>query len=189
MELKKLKLDFSVCKVKDYLQVNWDTEYLFIGKTDEEHSLVCPTEEVPSNVIQQEDGWRGFRIQGNLDFSLVGILSKISAILADHGISVRIWCPIFLSCNEYYTVFLHSRENATFLELCKNFPNIPIDADRLLPNSLRRVSFALIQAGIDSLRIFCCHLPEAVLYYAWRVISDGQFQEKNLHIPVPAEKI
>lgn len=88
MELKKLKLDFSVCKVKDYLQVNWDTEYLFIGKTDEEHSLVCPTEEVPSNVIQQEDGWRGFRIQGNLDFSLVGILSKISAILADHGISI-----------------------------------------------------------------------------------------------------
>lgn len=46
------------------------------------------TEEVPDNVIQQEDGWQGFRIQGNLDFSLVGILSKISAILADHGISI-----------------------------------------------------------------------------------------------------
>lgn len=68
--------------------MNLDAEYLFIGKTDEERSIVCATEEVPDNVIQQEDGWQGFRIQGNLDFALVGILSKISAILADHGISI-----------------------------------------------------------------------------------------------------
>ncbi len=88
MELKKLNRDFSVCKVKDYSHVNLDAEYLFIGKTDEERSIVCATEEVPDNVIQQEDGWQGFRIQGNLDFALVGILSKISAILADHGISI-----------------------------------------------------------------------------------------------------
>lgn len=88
MKLKKLNRDFSVCKVKDYSHVNLDAEYLFIGKTDEERSIVCVTEEVPDNVIQQEDGWQGFRIQGNLDFSLVGILSKISAILADHGISI-----------------------------------------------------------------------------------------------------
>ena len=77
MELKKLKLDFSVCKVKVYLQVNWDTESLFIGKTDEEHSLVCPTEEVPSNVIQQEDGWRGYgvlyfyRVMNIIQFSYI----------------------------------------------------------------------------------------------------------------------
>ena len=88
MELKKLNRDFSVCKVKDYSHVNLDAKYLFIGKTDEERSIVCATEEVPDNVIQQEDGWQGFRIQGNLDFALVGILSKISAILADHGISI-----------------------------------------------------------------------------------------------------
>lgn len=88
MELKKLNRDFSVCKVKDYSHVNLDAEYLFIGKTDEERSIVCATEEVPDNVIQQEDSWQGFRIQGNLDFALVGILSKISAILADHGISI-----------------------------------------------------------------------------------------------------
>lgn len=88
MELKKLNRDFSVCKVKDYSHVNLDAKYLFIGKTDEERSIVCATEEVPDNVIQQEDGWQGFRIQGNLDFTLVGILSKISAILADHGISI-----------------------------------------------------------------------------------------------------
>ena len=88
MELKKLNRDFSVCKVEDYSFVNWDAEYCFTGKTDEECSLVCITEDVPANVVLRDDGWRGFRIQGMLDFSLVGILSKIAVILADNGISI-----------------------------------------------------------------------------------------------------
>lgn len=88
MELKKLNKDFSVCKVEDYSLVNLDAEYCFIGKTDEENSLVCTTEDVPSNVIQCEDGWKCLRIQGVFDFSLVGILSKISAILADNAVPI-----------------------------------------------------------------------------------------------------
>ena len=31
---------------------------------------------------------RGFRIQGVLDFSLIGILSKLSAILAENGVGI-----------------------------------------------------------------------------------------------------
>ena len=38
--------------------------------------------------IERDDGWKGFRIQGPLDFSLIGILSKISGILADHKIGI-----------------------------------------------------------------------------------------------------
>ena len=79
---------FSVCQVEDYSQVNLDAEYCFIGKTDEEKSLVCITSDVPSNVIQRDDGWKGFRVQGILDFSLIGILSKISDILAKNSISI-----------------------------------------------------------------------------------------------------
>jgi hypothetical protein len=41
-----------------------------------------------------ETGWRAFRIQGVLDFSLIGILSKISAILADNGIGIFAVSPI-----------------------------------------------------------------------------------------------
>jgi len=37
---------------------------------------------------ERDDGWRGFRIQGVLDFSLIGILSKLSGILADNHIGV-----------------------------------------------------------------------------------------------------
>ena len=88
MDIKKIHQDFSVCQVKDYSLVNLDSEYSFIGKTDEEKSLVCITSEVPANVIQRDDGWKGFRIQGVLDFLLVGILAKIAGILADNGIAI-----------------------------------------------------------------------------------------------------
>ncbi len=36
----------------------------------------------------REDGWRAFRIEGVLDFSLTGILSAISGILAENGIGI-----------------------------------------------------------------------------------------------------
>lgn len=88
MEIEKIYQDFSVCQVKDYSLANLNSEYSFIGKTDEEKSLVCPTNEVPENTIQRDDGWKAFRIQGVLNFSLIGILAKIATLLADNGISI-----------------------------------------------------------------------------------------------------
>lgn len=88
MELKKLHHDFTVCKVKDFSETDLSQEFCFVGKTDEELSVVCLTERVPGNVTKREDGWKAFRIQGILDFSLIGILAKISAILAEHEIGI-----------------------------------------------------------------------------------------------------
>ena len=88
MELKRIEHDFSVCKIEDFTLVNLDARYCFIGKTDEELSLVCLTQDVPANAIKRDDGWKAFRIQGVLDFSLIGILSKLSGILAEHGIGI-----------------------------------------------------------------------------------------------------
>lgn len=88
MEIKIIDFDFSVCKVENYSLTNMDSEYCFIGKTDEENSLVCITSDVPTNVIERDDGWKAFRIQGILDFSLIGILAKISGILADNKIGI-----------------------------------------------------------------------------------------------------
>ena len=88
IEIKKIHQDFSVCKVMDYSLVNLNSEYSFVGKTDEEKSLVCITSDVPPNVIQRDDGWKGFRIQGILDFSLIGILSEIAEILAKNSIAI-----------------------------------------------------------------------------------------------------
>lgn len=88
MELKRIDYNFSICKVTDYSLIRLDSEYIFIGKTDEEKSLVCITTDVPPNVTERDDGWRAFRIQGELDFSLIGILSKISGILAENKIGI-----------------------------------------------------------------------------------------------------
>ena len=88
MELKKLPYDLTVCKVESMKDIDTDAEFFFIGKTDEELSLVCRTEDVPAKTAERDDGWRGFRIQGVLDFSLIGILSKLSGILADNKIGI-----------------------------------------------------------------------------------------------------
>lgn len=88
MEIEKIDKEFSVCKVESYSRTNMDAEYVFVGKTDEEKSLVCLTKDVPDNVIERDDGWKAFRIQGILNFSLIGILSKISGLLADNGIGI-----------------------------------------------------------------------------------------------------
>lgn len=88
MEIKRLDYDFSVCQVKDYSEVDLTKPYCFIGKTDEENSLVCLTQEVPEHVIARDDGWKAFRIQGVLDFSLIGILAKIASLLADNKIGL-----------------------------------------------------------------------------------------------------
>lgn len=88
MQIKKIYHNLSICQVEDYSLVNLEADYSFIAKTEEERSLVCITKDVPSNVIRREDGWKAFCVQGVLDFSLIGILSKISTILAERGISI-----------------------------------------------------------------------------------------------------
>ena len=88
MELKRIDHKLTVCKVKDVSDINLDADFYFVGKTDEELSLVCRTEDTPQNTTERDDGWRGFRIQGILDFSLIGILSKLSGILAENSIGI-----------------------------------------------------------------------------------------------------
>ena len=88
MELKKIPYDLTVCKVADTAAIDLSGEFYFIGKTDEELSLVVPTDAVPAETTERDDSWRAFRIQGVLDFSLIGILSKISSILAENKIGI-----------------------------------------------------------------------------------------------------
>ena len=88
MELKRLPHDLTLCKLSRIEDADLSADFFFLGKTDEEISLVCRTEDVPENTSARDDGWRAFRIQGVLDFSLIGILSRLSAILAENGIGI-----------------------------------------------------------------------------------------------------
>ena len=86
--LRILRGAFSVCKVADYSMIDQSRPWCFTGATDEELSLVCETERVPKNVTAREDGWRGLGVRGALDFSLIGILAGISAVLAGERIGI-----------------------------------------------------------------------------------------------------
>ena len=88
MKLKKLPYTLTVCKMETVEQIDLNDGFYFIGRTDEEISLVCRTECTPARTLEREDGWRGFRIEGTLDFSLIGILSPIAAILAENKIGI-----------------------------------------------------------------------------------------------------
>ena len=86
MEIRKLNQEFSVCKVMDYSLVNMDAEYSFIGKTEEEKSLVCITSDVPPNTIQRDDGWSTY----NTDYVLIKKenYQKALDILKDSGYEI-----------------------------------------------------------------------------------------------------
>ena len=88
MELKKLPDALTVCKLARPEDADVSKDLFFLGRTDEEISLVCRTEDVPDNTTAREDGWRCFRIRGELAFYLTGILAGIAGILAEHDISI-----------------------------------------------------------------------------------------------------
>ncbi len=88
MKLKTLPYAFTVCRLADASQIDLNRDFYFLARTDEELSLVCRTEDAPANTAVRDDGWRAFRIEGVLDFSLIGILSRLSAILAENEIGI-----------------------------------------------------------------------------------------------------
>ena len=97
-----LPMEFSVCRVRDYSSVDIEGPFTFTGRTDRERSLVCP---IPSDVMDREDGWRALRVSGTLDFSLVGIISRIAGVLSERGI------PVFV-ISTYDTDYLLVRASA-----------------------------------------------------------------------------
>ena len=88
MEIEILKQKFAVCKIKDSSEINFEDDFLFVGKTDEELSVVCVEEKVYKSAYAVDKGWKALRIKEVLDFSLVGILYKISKILAENNIGI-----------------------------------------------------------------------------------------------------
>ena len=88
ISIEALSVAFSVCKVTDYSGVDIGQPFVFTGCTDEEKSLVCPCDLVPDNTTHRDDGWVGFRICGELEFSLIGVLAGISKVLAENKVGI-----------------------------------------------------------------------------------------------------
>ena len=58
-----------------------------VTKTEDEISVVMLQDKI-SKEIKAEKDWRILKVEGTLDFSLIGILAKISSVLAENQISI-----------------------------------------------------------------------------------------------------
>ena len=56
MELKILDYDLTVCKVASVEDIDLKKDFFFVGKTDEEISLVCLTEDTPTILADNQIG-------------------------------------------------------------------------------------------------------------------------------------
>ena len=87
--LERLNESFTIVKTAE-MPVYHGEEYWFASKTDKEYSVVVRTEDVPETKISAVGEYTAWRVQGNLDFSLIGILSGITAVLAEKKIPVYV---------------------------------------------------------------------------------------------------
>ncbi len=88
MKIKIYDDDFSIIQIDNINNIDLNQEFVFYSRTDEENSVVIKTRNVPTNTIKRDDGWHLLKIDGVLDFSLIGILSRIATILSKEGISI-----------------------------------------------------------------------------------------------------
>ncbi len=76
MTIKRIDYDFSICKVTDYSQVDLESEYCFIGKTEEEKSLVCITDQLPDNtdyiLIKKENFDKATDVLSGAGYEVIG---------------------------------------------------------------------------------------------------------------------
>ncbi|MBL4931393.1 ACT domain-containing protein [Clostridium paridis] len=90
LELKLLEKYYGVCRLSSEDEIpRWalQSDIYSITKTHDELSIVCNEEHIPEG-IECEKQWRALKVQGPLDFSLIGILSTISRALAQQRISI-----------------------------------------------------------------------------------------------------
>ena len=89
LTLNVLPQDFAIVQLPSNEDVpDWLTgDFYSITQTSEELSIVCEQSIVPGN-IKKDTNWKALKIQGQLDFSLVGILENLSSTLAQGGVSI-----------------------------------------------------------------------------------------------------
>lgn len=90
LTLKLLKDRYSVFRLNKNEEIpKWifDEEFFSITRTNDELSIVCLQDKIKEDNKCEKD-WRILKIEGPLDFSLIGILSRISTLMANNGISI-----------------------------------------------------------------------------------------------------
>ena len=97
---------YCVCRLNNYDNIPTEVlkeEFFSITRTFDELSIVC-RQGLLNKDIKKEEGWKVLKVEGPLDFSLVGILSHISKLLADSSISI-------FALSTYDTDYIMVKEN------------------------------------------------------------------------------
>jgi uncharacterized protein len=114
LNLTVLQDTFAICRfdknapIPDWIQKE---KFYSITRTSDELSIVC-TETNAQTGEKIDKGWKAFKVEGPLDFSLVGILSNLSGILTDGGVSIFV---ISTYDTDYILVKKENLENAADL--------------------------------------------------------------------------
>ena len=90
MNLSILPDLLAVCRLEPNSSVpDWAvvSDFWSVTRTLDELSLVCLRQNVPDGV-QCEADWRALKVEGPLDFALIGILADLSGALAQAKISL-----------------------------------------------------------------------------------------------------
>src|SRR5699024_2862292 len=93
MNLKILQETFTVLKISPTEAIpSWATnaDVFSIMRTNEELSIVCPSDLLPDNeeFMDIENDWKCIKVEGVLDFGLTGILASLANPLAESEISI-----------------------------------------------------------------------------------------------------
>ncbi|KPI52005.1 amino acid-binding protein [Clostridioides difficile] len=120
MKLKLFAEEYAVCRLNNDSKIpEWiDTKNFYsITKTEDELSVVCSNNNIPSDVKSEKE-WRILKILGPLDFSLIGILSKLSGLLAENKISIF---AISTYDTDYILIKEKDIENACKILTCNGY--------------------------------------------------------------------
>ena len=89
ISLTLLPLELSVCKLTETSLPSWvkDSALVSFFRSTNETSLVCETRCVPTST-KAEHGWSCLKVDGTLEFSMIGVIAGLSQVLAAQNISI-----------------------------------------------------------------------------------------------------
>lgn len=110
LNLHKLKGEYSILKLDSLPDVRAIDGFFALTRTDDEISLVCLNSEADKlNPYARENDYQVLRVAGQLDFSLVGILARMTGALAGACIPV---CAVSTYDTDYLLVKAGNMDSA-----------------------------------------------------------------------------
>lgn len=90
MKMRQVPGEFSIGRFDPDTEFPpvYSKNFCSITRTPREVTIVCETDYMPRGCEKREDGWACLEVEGILDFSLTGIISKISGALAGAELSI-----------------------------------------------------------------------------------------------------